>query len=55
MMRLNWERNSNQWVLRLVLGKGQVWPLRSRVQGIRRVYFFVGSRGSYTRDFLGKG
>ena len=42
-------------LLCLVLGKGQAWPLRSRVQGTRRVYSFVGSRGSYARDFLGKG
>ena len=42
-------------VLRLVLGKGQVQPLGSRGSRYEEGLHLIRSRGSYTRDFLGKG
>ena len=41
-------------LLCVVLGKEQVYPLRSRVLGMRRVYTLQGQRGLYTKDFPGK-
>ena len=42
-------------LLCLVLGKGQAWPLRLRVQGMRRIYTSQDQGGAYARDFLDKG
>ena len=41
-------------LLRLVLGKGQAQPLIKSLRYEEGLHL-VGSRGSYTRDFLGKG
>ena len=41
-------------MLHLVLGKEKAYPLRSRVQAIKRVYTSWGQGDLYSRDFLGR-